>query len=51
MNDSVNNNQDNFINKNYKVQFPYSIKPIDPETNSQLLNDFTGKLLRFFLVI
>lgn len=47
MGDAVNNNQDNFINKNYKLKFPYSIKPIDPETNIQLLNDFTGKIFYF----
>lgn len=40
--ESVNNNEDNFVNKNYEIKFPFTIKPVDPETNSELLKDFTG---------
>lgn len=43
MGDTANNNQDDFSNQNYELKFPYSIKPIDSDTNSELLKDFTGK--------
>lgn len=39
---TANNNNDIFANKNYELKFPFSIKPFDPITNAGLIRDFTG---------
>lgn len=39
-----NNNYEVISNHNYKLKFPFSIKPVDTQLNEQLLKDFTGSL-------
>lgn len=39
---NFNNNNEVIVNNNYKLKFPFSIKPVDPFVNQSLLKDFTG---------
>lgn len=44
INTANNNNNDVIVNNNYELKFPYSIKSVDPNVNTDLLKDFTGLL-------
>lgn len=33
-----------FNNNKGEIEFPYQIKPVDPEINEEMLKDFTGKI-------
>lgn len=49
-NAQYNTNSEVSINNNYRLKFPFHIKPVDPIVNHNLLKDFTGiQFIHFFL--